>query len=134
VNVKRCTSPLWCPQNRRYRLPTYHFTTEIGEASIKLPKDTQEDVEKISTTPFLAPLARNFPSGENSKATMEEVCPLRIASVEYSPPDIMIVVCGEIGHVEDYNEINSTCGMGTNDDWYTNMYYSSDSSSDSLPL
>lgn len=65
---------------------------------------------------------------------MEEVCPLRIASVEYSPPDIMIVVCGEIGHVEDYNEINSTCGMGTNDDWYTNMYYSSDSSSDSLPL
>ena len=56
----------------------------MGETSRNRHTGIQVEVEKINTTPLSAALARNLPSGENSKTVIAAVWPSSVVCKESS--------------------------------------------------
>lgn len=76
-------SPLLKPQKSRPLIQGCQITDVEGETSMKTWRRFQLNVEKIMIDPSSHALARDFPSGENSKAVTDSFGPVRVVSYSY---------------------------------------------------
>ena len=76
-------SPLLNPQKRRPPTPGCQTNDVDGEIQEKTWRGSQLNVENVVTVPSSSPLARTFPSGENSKAETDSFSPVIVVSCSY---------------------------------------------------
>jgi len=81
-------SPLLKPQKRRPLIRGCHVKDVEGETSMNIWRGFQLNVEKIEMDPSSHALARDFPSGENSKAAIDSFSPVRVVSYSYRRVDM----------------------------------------------
>ena len=76
-------SPLLKPQKRRPPISGCQINDIEGERQENTWRGSQLDVENIVMVPSSSPLARTFPSGENSKAATDSFSPVMVVSCSY---------------------------------------------------